>query len=91
MHLTFSPLVQPAYDVFLSSSADSPICKSAQKWQYGIALEEQAKILCQVDANPVQVAFQWTFNNSAEIIRLAEPSIINNLTVSLVSRIIGRL
>ncbi|XP_047738167.1 nephrin-like [Hyalella azteca] len=70
---------------FLLDVKYSPICRSAQKWQYGIAYEEQAKILCQVDANPPQVAFQWTFNNSAEIRRLAESSIVNNYTVSELS------
>ena len=33
---------------------------------YGVAKMETAHIACRVEANPPQVAFRWTFNNSAE-------------------------
>lgn len=43
----------------------APVCKPAQKIVYGIALGETARILCDVEANPTDVTFYWTFNNSA--------------------------
>ena len=33
---------------------------------YGVAKMETAHIACRVEANPPQVGFRWTFNNSAE-------------------------
>ncbi len=33
---------------------------------YGVAKMETAHIACAVEANPPEVAFRWTFNNSAE-------------------------
>lgn len=38
---------------------------------YGVAKQEDAKIKCIVDANPPDVEFKWTFNNSAESIDVA--------------------
>ena len=38
---------------------------------YGVAKQEDAKIKCTVDANPPDVEFSWTFNNSAESIDVA--------------------
>lgn len=38
---------------------------------YGVAKQEHAKIKCTVDANPPDVVFKWTFNNSAESLDVA--------------------
>lgn len=38
---------------------------------YGVAKQENAQIKCIVDANPPEVDFKWTFNNSAESIDVA--------------------
>ena len=43
-----------------------PICKSVQRVHYGVAKHEEAKIECEVDADPNEVIFHWTFNNSAD-------------------------
>lgn len=45
---------------------DPPICKSVQKVHYGLAKHEEAKIECEVDADPNEVVFHWAFNNSAD-------------------------
>ncbi|CAG2118686.1 unnamed protein product, partial [Medioppia subpectinata] len=42
----------------------APVCKSGQKIVYGIGLGETAKILCDVDARPQQIFFQWSFNDT---------------------------
>jgi hypothetical protein len=36
---------------------------------YGVSKRELVNVLCEVEANPVDVEFKWTFNNSAELIR----------------------
>lgn len=44
---------------------------SGQPRVYGVAKQENAQIKCIVDANPPEVDFKWTFNNSAESIDVA--------------------
>lgn len=44
---------------------DSPVCKVEQKRVYGVAREERANVLCEVNAYPPPEEFQWVFNNSA--------------------------
>lgn len=51
--------------------ADAPTCATHQQRVYGVAKQEQAQIKCIVDANPSDVEFKWTFNNSAESIDVA--------------------
>lgn len=58
-------------DVFLYSFIDAPSCSPNQPRVYGVAKQEQAQIRCTVDANPSDVEFKWTFNNSAESIDVA--------------------
>lgn len=50
---------------------DAPSCSPNQPRVYGVAKQEQAQIKCSVDANPADVEFKWTFNNSAESIDVA--------------------
>src|SRR6266487_1279915 len=45
---------------------DAPVCKSNQKVHYGVAQHEEAKITCEVEADPPNVIFQWGFNNTSE-------------------------
>jgi hypothetical protein len=52
---------------------------------YGVAKEERVRIRCQVAANPANLTFRWTFNNSAEIKAVAESKFEGNGTVSLFS------
>jgi Immunoglobulin domain len=33
---------------------------------HGVAKQERARIACNVDANPPDLTFRWTFNNSAD-------------------------
>ncbi|GAB0088671.1 Immunoglobulin-like domain [Sergentomyia squamirostris] len=43
-----------------------PICRPDQKRIYGVARNEAAEILCEVDAYPAPETFKWSFNNTAE-------------------------
>lgn len=43
-----------------------PVCTPRGVKVYGVAKMETAHIACRVEANPPQVSFRWTFNNSAE-------------------------
>lgn len=52
-------------------STDAPSCMPNQARIYGVAKQEDARVKCTVDANPPDVEFKWTFNNSAETIDVA--------------------
>lgn len=45
---------------------DKPICRPDQKKIYGVARNEAAEIVCEVDAFPPPENFKWSFNNTAE-------------------------
>ncbi|XP_076665938.1 neural cell adhesion molecule 2 [Andrena cerasifolii] len=63
----------------------APTCKLNQTKVHGVAKQEKANISCQVDANPPEVKFRWTFNNSAESIDVAAGHIARAGTSSIVS------
>lgn len=66
------PLVTVVFLLFFPPPpADAPTCATHQQRVYGVAKQEQAQIKCIVDANPSDVEFKWTFNNSAESIDVA--------------------
>jgi hypothetical protein len=46
------------------------VCKSVQPRIYGVSKREPVNVICEVEANPPDVKFRWTFNNSAEMIRV---------------------
>jgi hypothetical protein len=52
--------------------ADKPICRSEQKRIYGVARNEAAEILCEVDAFPPPESFKWSFNNTAETFEMPQ-------------------
>lgn len=52
--------------------ADKPICRSEQKRIYGVARNEAAEILCEVDAYPPPDSFKWSFNNTAETFEMPQ-------------------
>lgn len=49
-----------------------PVCRHDQKRIYGVARNEMAKILCEVDAYPAPTNFKWSFNNTAETIDMPQ-------------------
>ncbi|ALC45415.1 CG12950 [Drosophila busckii] len=63
----------------------APTCAQNQPKIYGVAKQEDAKIKCIVDANPFDVDFSWTFNNSAESIDVATNHISRLGTTSIVT------
>ncbi|KAJ3638861.1 hypothetical protein MTP99_002191 [Tenebrio molitor] len=63
----------------------APTCKPNQTRIYGVAKQEQAQITCQVDANPPDIQFRWTFNNSADSVDVAQSHIARSGTSSVVS------
>ncbi|XP_017092267.2 nephrin [Drosophila bipectinata] len=63
----------------------APTCAQNQRKVYGIAKQEDAKVMCTVDANPREVEFSWTFNNSAESIDVATNHIMRSGTTSIVT------
>lgn len=65
--------------------SDSPTCRPNQPKIYGVAKQERAQIKCQVDANPPDVHFRWTFNNSADSSDVAQTHITKMGTSSIVS------
>nr|CAH7769565.1 unnamed protein product [Callosobruchus chinensis] len=63
----------------------APTCKPNQPRIYGIAKQERAQIACQVDANPSDLQFRWTFNNSADSVDVAQAHVHRSGTTSIVS------
>ncbi|XP_031621517.1 synaptogenesis protein syg-2 [Contarinia nasturtii] len=49
-----------------------PLCRNDQKRIYGVARNEMAQILCEVDAYPAPTSFKWSFNNTAETIDMPQ-------------------
>ncbi|EDS45463.1 conserved hypothetical protein [Culex quinquefasciatus] len=69
-----------ASPVFPLNVMYAPTCAPNQQRVYGVAKQENAEIRCVVDANPPDVEFKWTFNNSAESI---------DVQASHISRLVG--
>ncbi|XP_075223884.1 nephrin-like, partial [Lycorma delicatula] len=63
----------------------APTCKPNQTRVHGVAKQEKANISCEVDANPTEVQFRWTFNNSAESLEVSRGHIARSGTMSIVS------
>ncbi|KAJ9581207.1 hypothetical protein L9F63_023612, partial [Diploptera punctata] len=72
-------------NVFYLNVMYSPTCKANQTRVHGVAKQEKANISCQVEANPPDVTFRWTFNNSAESLDVAAAHISRSGTSSVVS------
>lgn len=77
------PIIYRYHSSFMPTVA--PTCKPNQTKVHGVAKQEKANISCQVDANPPEVQFRWTFNNSAESIDVAAGHIARAGTSSIVS------
>ncbi|KAL1114815.1 hypothetical protein AAG570_007639, partial [Ranatra chinensis] len=60
-----------------------PVCRGDQKHVFGVARNEDARVLCEVDAFPPPDDFRWSFNNSAETIEIAPSRFHNSLQLSL--------
>lgn len=56
---------------------DTPVCRIDQKRVYGVAKEERANVLCQVDAYPPPDEFHWSFNNTASTQEVLTANITN--------------
>ena len=50
--------------------ADVPVCLNESPIVHGVGKGEMVDVICSVSANPKAVTFEWTFNNSAEFIRV---------------------
>lgn len=65
--------------------SDIPVCRPGQQRSFGVARQEEARISCEVEANPSKVKFSWKFNNSAESVNIAEKKFSVDRTRSTVS------
>ncbi|XP_075748340.1 protein turtle isoform X2 [Rhipicephalus microplus] len=45
----------------------APVCKKRQNLVYGVARDEEAEISCEVEADPSELSFKWSLNNSVEV------------------------
>ncbi|XP_064469303.1 neural cell adhesion molecule 1-like isoform X2 [Ornithodoros turicata] len=43
----------------------APVCKSEQKLVYGVSKQESVSVRCDLDADPADVSFRWSFNSSS--------------------------
>lgn len=51
-----------------NARTDAPTCKSDQRTIFGVAKREPIRVPCDVEADPPQVTFRWTFNNTYEVV-----------------------
>ncbi|CAN8014761.1 unnamed protein product, partial [Ixodes persulcatus] len=42
----------------------APVCKTGQKWVYGVSKQESVSVRCDLDADPSEASFHWVFNSS---------------------------
>lgn len=43
----------------------APVCRPGQKFVYSSGRQELAKVICELEANPYDVQFNWKFNTSS--------------------------
>jgi hypothetical protein len=69
----------------LISSSDVPVCQHKEPIVYGVGKGEMVDVICGVVANPSDVTFHWTFNNSADFINVPRGRAVpvNNTTSKL--------
>ncbi|KAG8182360.1 hypothetical protein JTE90_010125 [Oedothorax gibbosus] len=48
----------------------SPVCKQADPKVYGVARTENVNVTCEVEADPPDVNFRWSLNNTLETVNL---------------------
>ncbi|XP_076031364.1 uncharacterized protein LOC143019535 isoform X2 [Oratosquilla oratoria] len=65
----------------------APVCVQDQKTEHSVAKLENAEISCRVHANPPNVTFRWTFNNTAEAIDVPDGRFVVSGTESRVNYI----
>ncbi|XP_076305001.1 protein turtle homolog B-like [Tachypleus tridentatus] len=46
----------------------SPDCAPGQKTVYGVGRNERVRVACHLEADPIDIFFQWSFNNSQKYI-----------------------
>ncbi|KAF6216306.1 hypothetical protein GE061_000646 [Apolygus lucorum] len=61
----------------------TPTCRPDQKKVFGVARNEDARVMCEVDSFPLPDDFKWTFNNSAESSEIKNNLYQNSLHLSL--------
>ena len=67
----FKKKIANRYERKIRLISDAPFCRLGQHRVYGVARHEEARIVCDLDANPsTELTFRWSFNSSAGIIEL---------------------
>ncbi|XP_042873910.1 uncharacterized protein LOC122254330 [Penaeus japonicus] len=63
----------------------APVCSPGQVTTYAVGRYEDAEVTCSVDANPALTKFQWTFNNTADIIDVPQGRFSSDNTASVIT------
>ncbi|KAK8391861.1 hypothetical protein O3P69_017465 [Scylla paramamosain] len=63
----------------------APVCATNKPSQHSVAKHENARITCNVLANPPVVHFSWAFNNTAEAVNVPEDRYVVQGTESVVN------
>nr|CAD7589176.1 unnamed protein product [Timema genevievae] len=77
-------LIVPA-PMALFAAYVAPVCRPGQQRVHGVARQETARVMCEVDANPSEVHFIWKFNNSAEMVDIQASHFTTDRTRSVAS------
>jgi len=63
-------LVRRDLNSFFCTPTDKPVCALSEPAVYGVGKGEVVDVYCDVTANPPSYDFAWSFNNSADFIRV---------------------
>ncbi|XP_076234570.1 protein turtle homolog B isoform X2 [Calliopsis andreniformis] len=63
----------------------TPVCHQGQVKVFGVARQETARIPCELEANPSEVAFTWKFNNTMEAVDIPQEHVTSERTRSTAS------
>jgi hypothetical protein len=62
------------------------VCQNKEPVVYGVGKGEMVDVVCGINANPTEVNFYWTFNNSADFINVPKSrAVALNSTTSKLS------
>ncbi|KAH7952074.1 hypothetical protein HPB52_017915 [Rhipicephalus sanguineus] len=70
-------------NIFLLRIKYAPMCKPGQKHMYGASQNDSVSVHCEVEADPVDVTFQWRFDSSVSGKRLELTRFSQKLTRSV--------
>ncbi|KAL1414608.1 hypothetical protein MTO96_007391 [Rhipicephalus appendiculatus] len=81
--VAMNPEGRSTSNIFLLRIKYAPMCKKGQKHMYGVSQNDLVSVHCEVEADPVEVTFEWRFDSSVSGKRLELTRFTQKLTHSV--------